>query len=503
MAATVETSYGTVEGIQNKGHQAFLVIPFARPPVGELRFRAPQPPDSWEGARETKKFSASSFQGRSAVVGMAAEGPLSEDCLYLNVYTPRSDNAKRPVMFWVHGGGFTLGSADSPIYHGGFLPERGDVVLVTINYRLGALGYLYLGDHGGKEWGASANCGQLDQIAALEWVQANIASFGGDPENVTIFGQSAGGVAVVALMGMPKARGLFHRVIAQSGTGANLQLPEHTKKLTEAFLSELDIEPDASQTLQEIPADDIITAQQKVIARLQTAGLAARLSPVVDGDTLPIQPFEAVGNGEAGDISLMVGNNRDEVKQFKDVKNIKPIPDEELEKIVETSRPRRTKAGAAEIISVYKQSRAHCQLPTDNVDMEDAVNTDVRFRLPGLQLAEIHGNTHVYLFTWESPARRGAMGACHSLEMPFVFGTLHHPLEVKFTGSGPDADRLSENMMDSWISFARTGDPNHENLNGWVAYDSNQRATMIFGRESGIADAPFEEERAIWEQEEE
>jgi para-nitrobenzyl esterase len=497
MEPIIDTIYGPVEGIQEAGGQIFLGIPYARPPVGKNRFHSPDPPERWNQVRPAKKFGTSSLQGCHHIIGFAADGPVGEDCLYLNIYTPKADRKKRPVMFWIHGGGFTHGTSDSPIYNGRFLAERGDVVVVTINYRLGVLGYLFLGNHGGKEWGASANCGQMDQIAALIWVRDNIEAFGGDPGNVTIFGESAGASAVVTLMAMPAARGLFHRVIAQSGTGSALT-SEQGSHLTEIFLSELGLKPGEAQKLRDMPAEDLLKAQTSLLTRLQN-NFSLRFRPTIDELTLPRQPIEAIREGEAREISLMAGNNRDEMKLFKNHKNLKPISDMDLEKIVEGLRGKKTRTGTADLIGLYKKSRAAHGLSFDNRDIEDALLSDFRFRLPALRLAEIHGRAYVYLFTWESPALRGALGSCHALEMPFVFGTGNHPMEQHFVGAGPEADRLSQIMMDSWIAFARTGDPNYKDLNGWEPYNTKDRTTMIFDRESGAQKAPFEEERAAWE----
>jgi para-nitrobenzyl esterase len=497
MEPKAETTYGPVEGLREEKCQIFSGIPYARPPVGKLRFHPPEPPDKWNQVRPAQKFGPSSLQGSHSIIGFAADGPVGEDCLYLNIYTPKADRQKRPVMFWIHGGGFTHGTSDSPIYNGRFLAERGDVVVVTINYRLGVLGYLYLGGHGGKEWSASANCGQLDQIAALKWVRDNIGAFGGDPHNVTIFGESAGASAVVTLMAMPAAKGLFHRVIAQSGTGVALT-PAQASNLTDIYLSELGLTSKEAQRLRDIPAEDLLKAQTRVLVHLLN-NFNLRFRPTIDKLTLPRQPFEVIKEGEARAISLMVGNNRDEMKLFKDHKNLKPISDSDLEKIVEGLRGKETKTTAAALIGIYKKSRADHGLPYDNRNIEDAVLSDSRFRIPCLRLAEVHGRAYVYLFTWESPALRGALGSCHALEMPFVFGTCNHPMEQRFAGAGPEADRLSQKMMDAWIAFARTGDPNHKDLTGWEGYNTKERTTMVFGRESGIQKAPFEEERGAWD----
>jgi para-nitrobenzyl esterase len=499
MSVLVETKYGNLSGIQNEKHQSFLGIPYAAPPVRSLRFCAPQAPESWEGVREATQFSASCLQQESTVQGMTADGPLSEDCLYLNVFTPQADGSKRPVMFWIHGGGYVYGSSNSATYNGGALAERGDVVVVSINYRLGLFGYLYLGAHGGKEWGASANCGQLDQIAALRWVQENIAHFGGDPSNVTIFGESAGAGAVITLMAMPEARGLFQRAISQSGSVNAIQQPEGAAQVTEEFLAQLGVDPVDTKKLQELPAEVLLEAQPGLpVGSSGPMGGGLRSTPVVDGDTLPRHPSDLFKNGEMTEIPFLIGSNRDEIKLFKDPTKVKPITDENLEKIVGTFKGMFADSSSKEVIDTYKQSRTARGLPSDNVNIMDAIISDQMFKLPSLRIAEAHGQAYVYLFTYESPALKGALGACHALEMAFVFGTLHTQFEPRFTGTGPDAERLSEQMMDAWLSFARNGNPNHSGLDNWPVYDGKKRATMIFDKESACCEAPFEEERALW-----
>ena len=222
MEPIATTTLGALRGLERGDHLAFLGVPFAKPPIGERRFTAPEPLDPWTGTLDAIEFGDAAPQDPFVPASFRATVPESEDCLSLNVYTPALDGARRPVLFWIHGGGFSHGSGSQAAYDGGPLAERGDVVVVTINYRVGALGYLYLGGHGGDAWGAAANVGQLDQIAALQWVHDNIERFGGDPGNVTIFGQSAGGVAVSTLLAMPAANVLFHKAIAQSGTANRL-----------------------------------------------------------------------------------------------------------------------------------------------------------------------------------------------------------------------------------------------------------------------------------------
>ena len=491
MNADVETTHGTLRGAAREGHLAFRGVPFAQSPDGERRFLAPQPVEPWTGVRDALEPGASAPQDRLVPQSFRANGPESEDCLFLNVYTPATDGGRRPVLFWIHGGGFSHGSGTQRHYDGGPLAERGDVVVVTINYRVGALGYLYLGGHGGDRWGAAANAGQLDQIAALQWVHDNIAVFGGDPDNVTIFGQSAGGAAVSTLLAMPGARGLFAKAIAQSGTANRLGGRDEATTTATAYLERLGLtdNPDAVRTAS-------------VDAMLEAQGARGALRPLVDGDTLPDQPLDAVRDGFVSDVPLMVGTARDEQKLYV-APDRAPIDDSELERQVRAYLPRRAADQAAAVIEVYRKSRNDRGLPATNHDIVDAVATASRFRMPGLRLAETQREhqpkTFVYQFDWESPARRGALGACHGLEIPFVFGSIGRTGDDRMSGSGPEADQLSGQMMDAWIAFARTGDPAHDGIGAWPAYDRDDRQTMVFGGESGVQAAPFEEERGVWE----
>jgi para-nitrobenzyl esterase len=493
----VVTSHGRLQGGQFERHQEFLGIPFARPPIGPLRFRAPEPAQPWSGIRHVTAFGCSAIQGTHPIPGMAASGPRDEDCLYLNVYTPRADAAKRPVMFWLHGGGFVLGSGSEPLYNGAPLAQRGDVVVVTIHYRLGAFGYLYLGAHGGDAWGATANAGQLDQIAALNWVRDNIGEFGGDPGNVTIFGESAGSAAVATLLAMPAARGLFRRAILQSGAANLLGSVDSAAKVATALIDELRLTGKNIDAIRELPAQSILKAQLAVAGR----GAGLGFAPIVDGKTVPVNPLEAVAAGAARDIEVIIGTNRDEMKLFANVKR-EPLDDTKLVERVGAALPRRLANRAADIIAVYRRSREG-RLPATNLDLLDAIQADAQFRIPSIRLAEaqrVHQNrTFMFLFVWESPARRGALGACHALELPFVFGTLDAPTQDRFAGTGPAAVALSQQMMDAWIAFAKRGDPSHPGIGTWLAYDRERRATMLFGANCELVDAPFEAERAQWD----
>ena len=491
---TVQTTYGALEGVQREGHSAFLGIPFAAPPKGELRFRAPQPPAKWDGVREAKEWGLAARQTTHPIPGFAASGPQDEDCLYLNVYTPAA-TGRRPVMFWIHGGGFTHGTAAEPLYDGGPLATRGDVVVVSINYRLGAFGYLYLEGHlPGR--GLSANCGQLDMIAALEWVRDNIEAFGGDPGNVTIFGESAGAAAVGTLLAMPGAKGLFHKAVLQSGAG-RANTSEGGSKIAQPVLEELGLASNPEGILT-VEADRLLEAQTAVAAKLGRAA-GPIYGPVVDGVTLLDHPLSAVRNGEAAGIPVMIGTNRDETKLFAATMRREEIDDATLTKFIGGSFPSASPEQLASLIATYRASRAEKQLPTSNLDILDAIQTDAGMKQGALKLAAAQRkhqpNTFLYLFTYASPARGGSLGACHALEMPFVFGTTKAPTQDRFAGTGPDVDRLSANMMDAWLAFARAGSPGHEGIGPWPAFDTESYPTMVFDRQSRVESDPFGEER--------
>ncbi len=492
---TVRTTYGTLEGVQREGHLTFRGIPYAAPPVGDLRWRAPQPPAAWQGVRKSDTFGNASRQKTHPIPGFAASGPQSEDCLYLDIYTPAADDRRRPVMFWIHGGGFTHGTASEPLYDGGPLVTRGDVVVVGINYRLGALGFLSLIDLlPGR--GLTANAGLLDCIAALEWVRDNIAAFGGDPANVTIFGESAGAAAVGTLLAMPAAKGLFHKAVLQSGTGrANTR--EGGTRIADLLLANLGMDRAGASELLTTSDDRILEAQTAIAAKMRFDG-GPLFGPVIDDENLPDLPINEIAAGSAAGIPVMAGTNRDEVKLFMATVRRDPIDDEELLNAVQASLGS-DEAKAASLVAAYRSSRGAKGLPDSNLDILDAIQSDARMRMPAIRLAlaqRAHQPlTYMYLFTYPSPARGGSLGSCHALEMPFVFGTLHAPTQDRFAGSGPEVEALSRRMMDAWLSFARTGSPGHEGIGAWPAYDDSSRPTMVFDLETGLESDPFGEER--------
>jgi para-nitrobenzyl esterase len=491
MYRDIETTTGTLRGRTNEGHVAFSGVPFARSPEGERRFLAPQPVEPWPGVREALEPGNAAPQDPFVPRSFRAREPESEDCLFLNIVTPAADGGRRPVLFWIHGGGLSHGSGSQPHYDGGPLAERGDVVVVSTNYRLGALGYLYLGGHGGDAWGAATNAGQLDQIAALAWVRDNIAAFGGDPGNVTIFGQSAGALAVHTLLAMPAARGLFAKAIAQSGTAARVGGTDAATAVTTGYLDRLGVPADDPAVIRQAPVADMLQAQ----------GRRGTLGPVVDGASLPERPLTAVRDGAAADIPLLLGTTRDEHKLY--VPTDRPALDRaDLEHQVAAFLPRRAADRAGDVVDTYRRSLEAHGLPAGDNDIVDAVATASRFRVPADRLAKAQQahqpRTYLYRFDWTSPARGGALGACHGLEIPFVFGTIGRTGDDRMSGTGPDADRLAGHMMDAWIAFARHGDPSHSGVGTWPAYEPDTRPTMVFDRETAATTEPFPDETAMW-----
>ena len=497
----VTTTAGDVEGLTENGLHVFRGIPYAKPPVGDLRLRGPVDAEPWTGVRRAHEFGAWAPQA-DPVTTLTGQMPgrRDEDCLSLNVWTPGTDGT-RPVMVWIHGGGFINGSGASALYDGSRLATRGDVVVVTVNYRLGVLGFLAHRELADDACGGAAgNWGLLDQVAALRWVRDNVTAFGGDPGNVTIFGESAGGMSVADLLVMPSARGLFRRAIVQSGP-PNATTIERAEAVAAKLVAELGVASVAA--LREVPTDAILDAQATIVAERRAAGLP--LVPVVDGVSVPTPPLQALAGGAANGVDVMIGTNRDEAKMFMVADPANREPDEGVlrRRIEAIFRANDVEASPDDVIDGYRSARAARGEPVDPRELWSAIETDRMFRIGSVRAADAvtaaGSRTHMYLFTWESPAMRGALGACHALEIPFVFGTLANPGMDKFAGSGPAADRLSEQMMDAWLAFARTGDPNHDGAAvAWPTYDSSRRATMVFGADVRVEDAPYDEERALW-----
>jgi para-nitrobenzyl esterase len=505
---TVATSYGKLQGVEQGGLSVFRGIPFAKPPVGDLRFRAPERAEGWEGVRDASVSGPACPQGprpgqevASAFGGMFGQGELEmdEDCLTLNVWTPGLDD-QRPVMVWIHGGAFRSGTGGSPLYDGANLAARGDVVVVTINYRLAIFGFLYVESLGG------ANFGILDQIAALEWVRDEIASFGGDPDNVTIFGESAGGKSVESVLAAPASKGLYRQAIAESTYSPRME-PAAGSEVAQQMLARLKLDAADADALRALPAGELLLAQQlEAEAQLAagTGSVTAGFCPVIDGDVLPKHPIEAVADGQIADVPLLLGTNLDEMKLFGAmIPALREVSEEGLIARLATIVPGgEDEAVARRAVEVYRDARASRGEPTAPPDIWFAISSDSTFRYHSTLLADAQSAqqaaTYMYLFTWQGRGFEGALGACHALELPFVFGNWDHPL-AEIAGPGPQADVLTAQMQDAWLAFAKTGDPNHEGLPHWTPYDAKTRSTMLLGEPCAMQDAPMEPERLFWE----
>ena len=448
----VTTRTGKVHGAIEDDLVVFRGIPYAAPPVGPLRWRRPQQHETWLGVRTCTEFGPSAPQGDFfGGLSLDPEGPApSEDCLTLNAWTPALDDARRPVLVFVHGGGFVSGGGSVVVYDGQHLARRGAVV-VTFNYRLGALGFLghpSLGDPlGGPGF---ANWGLADQIAALVWVRDHAAALGGDPENVTVFGESAGAISIVSLLASGEAAGLFRRAIVQSGADGT-QTAEAAAKLAEQISSGLGLASPERAALERVPVAELLAAQHGAFGDIgEAAGLP--FQPVVDGGVLTRPPLEALAAGASADVDLLIGTNRDEWKFFTfTTPGLSGIDEAKMAALVggHLSSWAAASAGgipgptADEIIATYRAARSGRGEATEPLDLYAAVASDWIFRVPSARIAEAHascgGRTFAYLFDWES-ALGHALGSCHALELPFVFGTLGQPMISMFTGAGPDAD---------------------------------------------------------------
>ena len=505
MSTIVETRQGRLEGTRAGAQIVFRGVPFAAPPVGPRRWAAPAPPESWSGVRSASEFAAAAPQIEVALetlpileIGV----PTSEDCLYLNVWTPACDAARRPVMVWIHGGGFTIGTGAQLMQDHMPLVDRGDVVVVSINYRLGMLGFLRLDEATGGAIPSSGNEGLLDQVAALRWVRENIAAFGGDPNSVTIFGESAGGMSVGTLLALPEADGLFHRAIPQSGAASTANTRELAERVAGGVLTELGTrDPEA---LRAFSVERLLEAQAKLLPAApggpEPEFGTMPLQPVVDGRVLPAPPLERIAAGAAAGIPILGGATLDEWKLFGMLDPTVQSLDEQglLQKLEGLPNPK-------QLVETYREALGRRDQKATPSELLMAIETDRVFRIPGLRLAETQRphepRVYSYLVTWPSPLMGGILGSPHAVELGPLFG-IHDAGETSaaFFGQGPAADQLARGMQEAWTRFARSGDPSSDALGDWPAYEPESRATMILGEKSRLEQRPYEEERRAWDE---
>jgi para-nitrobenzyl esterase len=489
----VVTAQGSLAGTsEGAGVVAFRGIPYAKPPVGALRFKPPRPAIPWSGIRDATRFGPVEPQPPDDYE-TASQCPQSEDCLTLNVWTPSVETGGRPVMVWIHGGGWMYGSSRDEWYDGAALAKRGDVVVVSINYRLGVFGFLYLGKVAGEQYAQSGNLGLLDQVAALNWVKQNIAAFGGDPGNVTIFGESAGSMSVSTLMTVPAAKGLFHRVIAESGALNTVRTTRYADKVTRRFMDELGAT--GIEDLTSYTTDQLLKAECALTSlNVETDTL---FGPVVDGSVLTEPPLRAIEKGAARDIELMTGTNLDEIRYWSlYIPGLVALPI----KVVLPLAPTLQAAMGDRVDSIVGSYRSR-RIGVREGSISMAIATDVMFRIPQIRFAEAQSKqnprTWMYLFKWPSESNY-ELRSCHAIEIPFVFGNLHAPLVDEILSPSPPV-KLSEMMQDTWIAFAKTGNPANGSIPRWPAYDGKTRATMVLDVRPAVENDPYRADRLVWE----
>jgi para-nitrobenzyl esterase len=488
--AIAGTSYGKVRGAVSGNIKIFKGIPYGGNTAGANRFMPPVKPAAWTGTRDALAYGPTAPQA-----GRADEG---EDCLVLNVFTPAlTDGAKRPVMVWLHGGGFSTGSGSTPILDGTSLAHSSDIVVVTLNHRLNVLGFTYLSEQAGADFALSGGAGMLDIVAALEWVRDNIAHFGGDPNLVTIFGQSGGGRKVATLMSMPSAQGLYHRAIIESGAILRLTTKEDAIHYSELLLAELGLKRDQVREVQSVPVARLLTANAAALKKTnqKSPGYTAN-SPVIDGKALPTHPWDPAGPTISANIPLLIGWARTEETLYD-------RPTAETLALDDAGLKARAAARLGidpdRVIETYR--KAH--LGASPWDLYILIATDhprgiYARELAKRKAAQAAAPAFLYRFDWETPEGGGHMRSPHTIEIPFVFNNvaIAGPLISKM----PEAYALAEKVSASWVAFARTGNPGTPRLPRWLPYSAVSRDTMLFNNESRVEPDPDREPRLIMEQ---
>ena len=507
----VETASGRVRGAIIEGVAAFKTIPYGAPTSKANRFMPPRKPAPWSGTRDALDYAGHAPQqglrpaSRPELAdfsGAPDTSPETEDCLTLNVWSPSLDQtAKRPVMVWFHGGAFSYGTANVARLQGSRLAKRGDVVVVTVNQRLNILGFLDLSAIGGSDFAASGNAGTLDMIAALEWVRDNIAAFGGDPNNVTIFGESGGGGKVCTLLAMPSARVLFHRAIVQSGAAVRLREPDRAARLTDAVLKVVGLTRGDLAKLQSLPMAQLLGAVEPAQKALGPAPqpLFDRypFGPVVDGTIVPRHPFDGSAPDVSADIPLLIGDMKDEMASFL-------ARDDKIWHRTLTEQEMRDRVAAVagdhtdRVVETYRRLYPGMN-PAERLI---ATLTDSNFRIRSLIVAQHKAKqgkapVYMYSFEWETPVQGGRLKAPHALDVPFTFDTIDL---TNATDRSPPAHSLATTMSGTWAAFAHSGVPAHASIPTWPAYDLTTRPTLMLDAKCRIENDPRGETRELWQE---
>jgi carboxylesterase type B len=492
MKPVVKTRHGKMRGSVDDGVNTFKGIRYAATPFGANRFRPPQPVEPWSGVRDALNYGpkAPQLPYPPPIAALIPEFAVpGADCLNLNIWSRELGSARLPVMVWIPGGMFEFGTGSAPWYDGSRFARDG-VVCVTMNYRVGADGFLYLGE-------GNANLGLLDQIAALAWVQENIVAFGGDPGNVTIFGESAGAMSVGTLLSMPRAEGLFRRAIAQSGPAHHVISAATARRVGQRLAEKLGVAA-TREAIAALPLDRLLQAQAELKADLVSHPYPERWGrevvatllpwqPVVDGDVIAAPPLDRIAAGAGAGFDVMVGTNTDEHRLFL-------APGGAIAQVTAEALAGAVAAYGLPVeatLTAYREEHRNASAG----DLLAAIQTDWYWRIPAIRLADAHAKsdaaTYMYEFAWRSPQFNGLLGACHALEIPFVFDILGAGTE-SLLGTDPP-QQLADTMHAAWVSFATSGDC------GWPKYDLSRRATMRFDTMSAVVDDPRSIERALWE----
>ena len=492
-ASEVRIATGLVSGTVSGNVAVFRGIPYAQPPVGELRFATPAPALPWEGVRDASAFGPPVPQSSpSGAVPTAPVGyPDQDEWLTVNVWSPDPRSDGLPVMVWIYGGAYRFGDGANPTYDGIRMAREGNVVLVTFNYRVAVEGFVQIE-------GAPANRGLLDQVAALRWVRENIAAFGGDPDQVTVFGQSAGGGSVASLLAMPEAAGLLQRAIVQSVPRTYL-----SPSLAEAIAAELAAVVGRRPTwtdFMELDPYQLVTAGDKITGQLagyadrwgEIADTPSAYAPVVDGTVLPQNPWGALAAGASRDVPLIIGHTRNEYRLFIALAgNLGKITDAQADHALRIFAP----DGEP---NAYRAAYPRA----DDQDLYEVVNSDWLFRMPSLALAKAHvsagGSSYLYELTYQVPGMGGLLGAPHGADVPLIFGNFQGgSADLPYGGDPPSAqtEALGETMRAAWTSFARTGDP------GWPAFTTAELLTKVYDTEPAVLPYPEDASRRLWESE--
>jgi para-nitrobenzyl esterase len=508
--AVVDTTAGKVRGFTRNGIHTFKGIPYAASTEGAARFLPPEKPKSWSGIRSAMYYGPTCPQAprtgwlndENAFLFQWDDGQPGEDCLRVNVWTPGvNDGKKRPVMVWLHGGGWAAGSGqEQPAYNGENLSKRGDVVVVSLNHRLNVLGYMNLAAYGEK-YASSVSAGVLDLVAALEWVRDNIGNFGGDPGNVLIFGQSGGGGKVSTLCSMPRAKGLFHRAVVQSGSTLRVGDVEMAAKLAAATIAELGITKAAIDKIQTVPYSKLLDAQTAALKKLQpdtpaggigmptVRGAAPRygFSPVVDGKIVTRHPFDPDAPSESASVPMLIGT----VLNENSPSMVNPALESMSEDDLRQRAAARYKDKAGMVVDAYRKAYPDVK-PVELLSRLMSVRTNAVTQAE-LKAAQKAAPAYMYLFAWQTPVLDGRPRAFHCSEIPFVFA--NSDVSAFATGGTPEARDLAGKVSDAWINFARKGDPNHSGLPKWPAYSADTGPVMVFDKVCEVKNDPDRELR--------